>query len=307
MTPPALISTSGLRQDFIDQVLVEAESFTEVLSRRIPVVPALRGTTVAMMFFENSTRTRISFELAARRLSAEVVTFTAQTSSVSKGESLRDTAETLAHMGANALVVRHSAAGVPAAISRWVNLPVVNAGDGRHEHPTQALVDLFTVSRHIQEISGLKLTIVGDIDNSRVARSNVWLFSSLGAQVTLVAPSTLLPAAVDSWPVRSTGDLDSVLPETDVLMLLRIQRERGAGARLPSMREFQMRFGLDERRAALLPEGALILHPGPMNRDIEISPSVARMPNVLVGEQVANGVAVRMAVLYMLLAGGEYA
>lgn len=307
MTPPALISTSGLRQDFIDQVLVEAESFTEVLSRRIPVVPALRGTTVAMMFFENSTRTRISFELAARRLSAEVVTFTAQTSSVSKGESLRDTAETLAHMGANALVVRHSAAGVPAAISRWVNLPVVNAGDGRHEHPTQALVDLFTVSRHVQEISGLKLTIVGDIDNSRVARSNVWLFSSLGAQVTLVAPSTLLPAAVDSWPVRSTGDLDSVLPETDVLMLLRIQRERGAGARLPSMREFQMRFGLDERRAALLPEGALILHPGPMNRDIEISPSVARMPNVLVGEQVANGVAVRMAVLYMLLAGGEYA
>lgn len=307
MTPPALISTSGLRQDFIDQVLVEAESFTEVLSRRIPVVPALRGTTVAMMFFENSTRTRISFELAARRLSAEVVTFTAQTSSVSKGESLRDTAETLAHMGANALVVRHSAAGVPAAISRWVNLPVVNAGDGRHEHPTQALVDLFTVSRHIQEISGLKLTIVGDIDNSRVARSNVWLFSSLGAQVTLVAPSTLLPAAVDSWPVRSTGDLDSVLPDTDVLMLLRIQRERGAGARLPSMREFQMRFGLDERRAALLPEGALILHPGPMNRDIEISPSVARMPNVLVGEQVANGVAVRMAVLYMLLAGGEHA
>lgn len=305
MTAPALISTSKLRRDFIDQVLVEAESFTEVLSRPIPVVPVLRGTTVAMMFFENSTRTRISFELAARRLSAEVVTFTAQTSSVSKGEGLRDTAETLSHMGANALIVRHSAAGVPEAMSRWVNLPVVNAGDGRHEHPTQALVDLFTVSRHVPEISGLRLTIVGDIDNSRVARSNIWLFSALGAQVTLVAPSTLLPAALDSWPVRTTGNLDSVLPETDVLMLLRIQRERGAGARLPSMREFQMRFGIDERRAALLPPEALILHPGPMNRDIEISPAVARMPNALVGEQVANGVAVRMAVLYMLLAGSE--
>lgn len=304
MTAPALISTSELKRDFIDQVLVEAESFAEVLSRPIPVVPALRGTTVAMMFFENSTRTRISFELAARRLSAEVVTFTAQISSVSKGESLRDTVDTLAHMGANALVVRHPAAGVPEAMARWVNLPVVNAGDGRHEHPTQALVDLFTVSRHVREISSLRLTIVGDIDNSRVARSNVWLFSALGAQVTLVAPRTLLPVAVDSWPVRTTGDLDSVLPETDVLMLLRIQRERGAGARLPNMREFQMRFGIDEHRAALLPKDALILHPGPMNRDVEISPAVARLPNALVGEQVANGVAVRMAVLYMLLAGG---
>ncbi|RIK10197.1 MAG: aspartate carbamoyltransferase [Acidobacteria bacterium] len=300
-----MLSTSGLKQDFVDRLLAEAANFTEVLSRPIPVVPALRGTTVAMMFFENSTRTRISFELAARRLSAEVVSFTAPTSSVTKGESLRDTAETLAHMGANALVVRHAAAGVPEAMSRWVNLPVINAGDGRHEHPTQALIDLFTVSRHIPKVSGLRLTIVGDIENSRVARSNIWLFSGLGAQVTLVAPGTLLPAAVDSWPVRTTGDLDSILPETDVLMLLRIQRERGAGARLPSMREFQMRFGIDERRAALLPDGALILHPGPMNRDIEISPAVARRDNVLVGEQVANGVAVRMAVLYMLLAGGD--
>lgn len=303
MKDRGLVSTEHLSSDFVDEVMREAASFAEVLSRPIPVVPALRGVTVAMMFFENSTRTRISFELAARRLSAEVVTFSAQTSSVSKGESLRDTAETLAQMGASALVVRHAAAGAPSVISEWVDLPVINAGDGRHEHPTQALVDLFTVTRHIADVSGLKLTIVGDIENSRVARSNIWLFSKLGARITLVAPRTLIPAAADSWPVRISGDLDSELPDTDVLMLLRIQRERGSGGRLPDMREFRMRFGIDERRAESLPSSSLILHPGPMNRGIEISPAVATMPNALIGEQVSNGVAVRMAVLYALLAG----
>lgn len=301
--PHSLISTADLDRDAIDQFIGEAASFAEVLERPIPVVPALRGTTVAMLFFESSTRTRISFELAARRLSAEVVNFSPSTSSVNKGESMRDTAETLASMGADALIVRHSSAGIPENMSRWVGLPVVNAGDGAHEHPTQALIDLYTVTRHRKSIDGLRLTIVGDIEHSRVARSNIWLFSKMGAEITLVAPPTLLPAEIDDWPVSITDDLDTALEKTDALMILRLQNERGAGLRLPSIREFVLRFGLNERRAGLLPDGALILHPGPMNRGVEISPAVAALPNAVIGEQVSNGIAIRMAVLYLMLAG----
>lgn len=298
-----LFSTYEMERADVDAILVEAASFREVLSRPIPVVPALRGSTIAMLFFENSTRTRTSFELAAKRLSADVLNFSPATSSVSKGESMRDTAETIAAMGAAAMVVRHSSAGLPLAMSEWSGLPVVNAGDGSHEHPSQALVDLVTLTDRRGNVDGARVTIVGDIDHSRVARSNIWLLSAMGAHVTLVAPPTLLPATTVGWPVDVTDDLEDVLPETDVLMLLRIQRERGAGRRLPSLREFTMRYGMDARRAEMLPEGALIMHPGPINRGIEISPAVADSPNAVIGEQVANGVAVRMAILYRVLAG----
>lgn len=305
MKGESLLSIENLDRKFIEAILQHAESFLEVLRRPIPVVPALRGVTVATMFFEDSTRTRISFELAARRLSAEVINFSARSSSLSKGESLKDTVETLALMGADVLIVRHSCAAVPHAVSRWASLPVINAGDGCHEHPTQALVDLFTVRQRVGDLAGKQLTIVGDIEHSRVARSNIWLFTKMGAKVTLVAPSTLLPLGVDSWPVEVADHLDDVLGETDVLMLLRLQRERGSGVRIPSLREYQMRYGLDEKRASILADGAWVLHPGPVNRDIELAPSLAAMPNVLVGEQVSNGVAVRMAALYSLVGGVE--
>jgi len=284
-------------------------------------LPPLRGRTVVNLFYEDSTRTRTSFELAAKRLSADVVNFSAKGSSVSKGESLKDTALTLQAMGADAVVVRHSYSGAAHRLTAWVHGSVINAGDGTHEHPTQALLDAFTMRRRLRggegDLAGLRVAIVGDVLHSRVARSNVLLLSTLGARVTLVAPPTLLPVGVEAWPAATSFDLDGVLATSDVVMMLRVQRERMSaslpeGARdlgnqfVPSAREYARRYGLDARRMAMLDGDAIVMHPGPMNRGMEIAAEVADDPKrSTIVEQVTNGVSVRMAVLYLLLGGAE--
>jgi aspartate carbamoyltransferase catalytic subunit len=262
------------------------------------------------LFFEDSTRTRTSFELAAKRLSADVVNFSAKGSSVSKGESLKDTALTLEAMGADAVVVRHSYSGAAHRLSGWVRGSVINAGDGTHEHPTQALLDAFTIRRRLRDgvgdLAGLRVAIVGDVLHSRVARSNVLLLTTLGASVTLVAPPTLVPVGVEAWPVEVGYDLDAVLPHTDVVMMLRVQRERMSASYFPSAREYSRRYGLDQARMAALPGHGIVMHPGPMNRGMEIAAEVADDPKrSTIVEQVTNGVSVRMAVLYLLLGGSD--
>jgi aspartate carbamoyltransferase catalytic subunit len=264
-------------------------------------VPALRGKTVVSLFYEDSTRTRLSFETAAKRLSADTMTFSVGTSSVKKGESIRDTVETIEAMGIDAVVVRHGSAGVPWQVADWVDASVINAGDGWHEHPTQALLDCYTVRAELGGLEGRHIAIVGDIKHSRVARSNVLAFTAMGAQVTLVAPPTLLPPSLAGWPVEVSHDLDAVLPKLDVIYLLRMQQERMTEALLPSLREYTTWFGLTKERARRLPEGAIVMHPGPMNRGVEIAAEVADLPRSVITRQVANGVAVRMAVLYLLL------
>jgi aspartate carbamoyltransferase catalytic subunit len=300
-----LLSSADLTRDDALTVLDTAEELRSVSDRPIKKLPTLRGRTVVNLFFEDSTRTRISFEAAAKRLSADVINFSAKGSSVSKGESLKDTALTLEAMGADAVVIRHSASGAPHRLagSGWVRSSVVNAGDGTHEHPTQALLDAFTMRRHLGDLDGRRVTIVGDVLHSRVARSNAWLLSTLGAEVTLVAPPTLLPVGVSSWPVQTSYDLDGALDKADVVMMLRVQRERMSAAFFPSAREYSRRYGLDERRFARLPDHAIVMHPGPMNRGMEISAQVADSARSVIVEQVSNGVAVRMAVLYLLLSG----
>jgi aspartate carbamoyltransferase catalytic subunit len=288
----------------IDEVMTLTDSFVEVSERMIPKVPALRGRTVASLFFEDSTRTRLSFETAAKRLSADTMTFSVSTSSVKKGESLRDTVETIDAMGVDAIVVRHGSSGVPRQLARWTDAAIVNAGDGWHEHPTQALLDCFTIRQHLGSFAGKRVAIVGDVKHSRVARSNVAAFSALGAEVTLVAPPTLLPPSLDGWPVKVSHDLEAVLPQTDVCYLLRMQRERMTEALIPSLREYTATFGLTARRADRLPADALVMHPGPMNRGVEIAAEVADRPNAVIVDQVRNGVAVRMAVLFLLLGSG---
>jgi aspartate carbamoyltransferase catalytic subunit len=290
--------------DGIEEVLRVTDRFVEVSAREIPRVPALRGYTVAWLFYEDSTRTRLSFETAAKRLSADTMNFSVGSSSVNKGESLRDTVETIAAMGVNAIVVRHKSAGVPWQIARWIDASVINAGDGWHEHPTQALLDCYTIRHHLGSLAGKHIAIVGDIKHSRVARSDVKAFTALGAEVTLVAPQTLLPPSLEGWPVRVNHDLDAVLPEVDVCYLLRMQRERMTEALVPSLREYHTYYGLDLARASRLPKGALIMHPGPMNRGVEITAEVAGLDSSVITEQVANGVAVRMAVLFLLLGSG---
>jgi aspartate carbamoyltransferase catalytic subunit len=265
--------------------------------------PTLRGRTVVNLFFEDSTRTRTSFELAAKRLSADVINFSASGSSVSKGESLKDTAQTLEAMGADAVVCRHSASGASHRLASWVRGSVVNAGDGTHEHPTQAMLDAFTIRRRLGRIEGLSVTIVGDVLHSRVARSNVWLLTKLGASVTVVAPPTLLPVGIHAWPVEVSYDLDAVLPKSDVVMMLRVQRERMSDAYFPTEREYSRRYGLDSERMAAMPTSSVVMHPGPMVRGMEIASDVADSPRSTVVEQVAGGVSVRMAVLYLLLGG----
>jgi aspartate carbamoyltransferase catalytic subunit len=299
-----LLSVSDLGRDGIEEVLRVAEAFAEVGTRPIRKVPTLRGKAIATLFFEDSTRTRLSFETAAKRLSADVLSFSAGASSLKKGESIRDTVETIEAMGLDALVVRHASAGVPVQVSRWVrSCKVVNGGDGWHEHPTQALLDCFTVRQVRGEIEGLRILVVGDILHSRVARSQVLAYSALGASVTLVAPGSLLPASLEGWPVEVTGDLDAALPKADVVSLLRLQAERGSGAFVPTLREYTARFGLTARRAQLLDPDAVVTHPGPMIRGVEIASDVADLPQAVVTRQVANGVAVRMAVLFLLLGG----
>jgi aspartate carbamoyltransferase catalytic subunit len=300
-----LLSTADLSRDDALLILDTAEELAQVADRPIRKLPTLRGRTVVNLFFEDSTRTRISFEAAAKRLSADVINFSAKGSSVAKGESLKDTALTLEAMGADAVVVRHSASGAPHRLAGWVRGSVVNAGDGAHEHPTQALLDAFTMRRRLGRLEGLRVAIVGDVLHSRVARSNVGLLRTLGAEVTLVAPPTLLPVAVASWPCEISYDLNAVLPKSDVVMMLRVQQERMNAAYFPTIREYSRRYGLDSGRMALLPEHAIVMHPGPMNRGIEIAAEVADSVRSTIVEQVGNGVTVRMAVLYLLLGGSE--
>jgi len=299
-----LLSAADLSAADITRVLDTARHLAQVTDRAVKKVPTLRGRTVCNLFFEDSTRTRISFELAAKRLSADVINFSAKGSSVSKGESLKDTAATLEAMGVDAIVIRHPASGAPHRLAGWVDAVVLNAGDGTHEHPTQALLDLYTIRQHFPGFAGLRVAIVGDVLHSRVARSNVLALRTMGAEVTLVAPPTLLPWRVESWGVQVGYDLDAVLAKQDVVMLLRLQRERQQSGYLPSLREFTRLYGLDARRLAALPEHAIVMHPGPMNRGVEIAAEVADDPaRSVITDQVANGISVRMALLYLLLGG----
>lgn len=308
-----LLSTKDLNRDEAIVILDVAEDMAEVSGREVPKLPTLRGKTVINLFYENSTRTRVSFEVAAKRLSADVINFSAQGSSVSKGESLKDTAQTLAAMGADAVIVRHSASGAPDVLARsgWIDAGIVNAGDGTHEHPTQALIDAFTIRHRLhgakargRDLDGCRVTIVGDIHHSRVARSNIWLLTTLGATVKLVAPATLLPYRVGEWPVDVDFDLDRALAEKpDVVMMLRIQAERMHDAFFPNEREYARRWGFDDARLAALSSSSMVMHPGPLNRGLEMSSGAADSPQSTIREQVANGVSVRMAVLYLLLSG----
>ena len=291
-----------------EELLELTDGFAEVNARPLPKVPALRGTTVVLAFFEDSTRTRVSFETAAKRLSADTISFSSSGTSLSKGESLRDTALTIEAMGVGALVVRHGSSGAPWQLARWLGrrIHVVNAGDGWHEHPTQALLDCWTIRRHFGGLDGLHVALVGDISHSRVARSDVAAFSLLGMDVTVVAPRTLLPPSLEGWApgpgkLSVSGDLDGVIGSVDVVYLLRMQRERQTEALVPSLREYSARFGLDAARADRLRPGAAVLHPGPMNRGVEIDPEVADSERSLVLQQVEAGVSARMAVLFHLL------
>ncbi len=299
-----LLSVNDLGAAGIEELLKLTDSFVEVGERPIPKVPALRGKTVVSLFFEDSTRTRLSFETAAKRLSADTMSFSVGTSSVKKGESVRDTVETIDAMGVDAIVVRHRSAGVPVQVTNWTEAAVVNAGDGWHEHPTQALLDCYTIRQRLGSLDGLHIVIVGDVKHSRVARSDVLAFTMLGARVTLVAPPTLLPPSLAGWPVEVSHDLDGVLGKVDVVYLLRMQRERQTEALVPSLREYTATYGLTRQRIGLLGSDTLIMHPGPMNRGVEIAAEVADLPNSAVIDQVRNGVAVRMAVLFRLLGSG---
>jgi aspartate carbamoyltransferase catalytic subunit len=326
-----LISAADLSRADALLILDTAEELAQLADRPIKKLPTLRGRTVVNLFYEDSTRTRISFEAAAKRLSADVINFSAKGSSVAKGESLKDTALTLEAMGADAVVIRHPASGAAHRLAGWVRGSVLNAGDGTHEHPTQALLDAFTIRRRFRQggtggraaspyaggsggspprastaLDGVRVTIVGDVLHSRVARSNVLLLSTLGAEVTLAAPPTLLPLAVGSWPCAVSYDLDSELPKSDVVMMLRVQQERMSAAYFPSVREYSRRYGLDTARMARLPDHAIVMHPGPMNRGVEIAAEVADSSRSTIVEQVANGVTTRMAVLYLLLGGTEF-
>ncbi|TFD75571.1 aspartate carbamoyltransferase catalytic subunit [Cryobacterium fucosi] len=308
-----LLSTKGLGRAEAIGLLDIAEDMADVANREVKKLPTLRGKTVVNLFFEDSTRTRISFEAAAKRLSADVINFSAKGSSVSKGESLKDTAQTLAAMGADGVVIRHPASGAPEvlAASGWIDAGIINAGDGTHEHPTQALLDAFTIRRRLHGtasrgtgLDGVRVTIVGDVLHSRVARSNLWLLTTLGAEVTFVAPPTLLPMDMSGWPAAVGFDLDAAIAaKPDVIMMLRIQAERMNAAFFPNSREYSRRWGLDDVRFARLAPASIVMHPGPMNRGLEISSEAADSAASTVLEQVANGVSVRMAALYLLMSG----
>ncbi len=298
-----LISMEDLTRDEVVRILDVAEQLLPIALRERRSVPTLRGKAVCNLFLEDSTRTRLSFDLAAKRMSAEVLNFSAKGSSVSKGESFKDTALTLNAMGVDCVVVRSHSAGAPVQLASYLDVPILNAGDGWHQHPTQALLDVFTMRRHLGDLEGRTVVIVGDILHSRVARSEVQALKLLGAEVVLVAPPTLLPPAVEGWGVRIASDLDAVLPEVDVVYLLRVQRERMRGAFFPSSREYARIWGMDERRLGLVKPDALVMHPGPMNRGVEITADVADAHQQVITEQVTNGIAVRMACLYLLLAG----
>ena len=301
-----LLSTRDLSTDDIVSIMAMADHMAEINSRAVPKVPALRGRTVASVFFEDSTRTRLSFETAATRLSAEVMTFTASSSSVNKGESLRDTIETLSAMGVDAFVVRHKSSGAPQQITQWTDAAVVNAGDGWHQHPTQALLDAYTITRNFNELNSMQgrtVAIVGDIKHSRVARSDIDVFTRLGAKVVLVAPTAFLPSSLDGWGVSTADSLDDVIGVVDVVYMLRIQRERMDAAQMPSLREYSSLFALTPERAARMQSHALLLHPGPINRGVEMIVDPSVVPGSRILQQVTNGISIRMAVLFSLLGG----
>lgn len=306
-----LLSAADLDRDAAVALLDTAVELAAIADRPVKKLPTLRGRTVVNLFFEDSTRTRISFEAAAKRLSADVINFSAKGSSVSKGESLKDTALTLEAMGADAVVIRHGSSGAPhrLAHSGWIRGSVLNAGDGTHEHPTQALLDAFTIRRALAadtgDLAGLKVTIVGDVLHSRVARSNAILLDTLGAEVTLVAPPTLLPVGIENWPCAVSYSIDDALADADAVMMLRVQRERMHDSFFPTEREYSRRYGLDADRMAMMPAHAIVMHPGPMNRGVEIAADVADSPRSVIVQQVTNGVSVRMAALYTMLGGAQ--
>jgi aspartate carbamoyltransferase catalytic subunit len=304
-----LLSIADISRSDAIKILDTAAELARVSDTPMKKLPTLRGRTIVNLFAEDSTRTRISFEAAAKRLSADVINFSAKGSSVSKGESLKDTAQTLQAMGADAVIIRHGASGAPARLAacEWMSGTVINAGDGTHEHPSQALLDAFTIRKHLsqgrEDLQGLRVAIVGDVLHSRVARSNVLLLTKLGAHVTLVAPPTLLPVGVESWPVTISYDFDQVLDSLDAVMMLRVQQERMNELFFPNAREYSRYFGLNTDRLNALHPGAIVMHPGPMNRGLEITAESADSARSVIVEQVANGVSVRMAILYLLLAG----
>jgi aspartate carbamoyltransferase catalytic subunit len=304
-----LLSIADLSKQDAISILDTAEELMRVSDGPMKKLPTLRGRTIVNLFAEDSTRTRISFEAAAKRLSADVINFSAKGSSVSKGESLKDTAQTLQAMGADAVIIRHGASGAAQRLAdnQWMTGSVINAGDGTHEHPSQALLDSFTIRRHLakgaDDLSGIRVAIVGDVLHSRVARSNVLLLTKLGAHVTLVSPPTLLPVGVDSWPVTVSYDFDSIIDSVDVVMMLRVQLERMTELFLPNAREYSRYFGLDKDRLSKMKPSAIVMHPGPMNRGLEITAESADSARSVILEQVTNGVSVRMAILYLLLAG----
>lgn len=306
-----LLSIDDVSIEEVEQIFSTAAQMHDVQTREVKKLPALRGRTVINLFFEDSTRTRSSFEIAGKWLSADVINLSAKGSSTSKGESLRDTALTVTSMGIDGLVIRHPASGAPAQVAAWTGIPVINAGDGTHEHPTQALLDSYVLTRRLGSLEGKHVAIVGDLTHSRVFRSNVKLLGKLGAKVTVVAPPTLMPSGIGPWSERdgfaTSYDLDAVLPEVDAVMMLRVQKERMSGGYFPSAREYAVTYGLTRSRLAMLSPGTPILHPGPMNRGLEISPEAADAADSLILDQVSAGVAVRMAVLYHLLAGGAEA
>lgn len=304
-----LLSTASLSKADALKIMDVAENLSSISDRPIKKLPTLRGRTIVNLFYEDSTRTKISFEAAAKRLSADVLNFAAKGSSVSKGESLKDTALTLKAMGADAIVVRHPSSGAANQLAHrnWIDANVINAGDGTHEHPTQALLDAFTIRRVLKnssgDLTGLNVVIVGDVLHSRVARSNLWLLNTLGAKVTLVAPPTLMPRNIESWPAETSFDLDESLVNADVVMMLRVQQERMQDAYFPTVREYANRYGLTQKRLHVMNSKSIVMHPGPMNRGVEISSQIADSDKSVIVNQVQNGVFVRMAVLYLLLGG----
>jgi len=304
-----LLSTASLSKADALKIMDVAENLSSISDRPIKKLPTLRGRTIVNLFYEDSTRTKISFEAAAKRLSADVLNFATKGSSVSKGESLKDTALTLKAMGADAVVVRHPSSGAANQLAHrnWIDANVINAGDGTHEHPTQALLDAFTIRRVLKnssgDLTGLNVVIVGDVLHSRVARSNLWLLNTLGAKITLVAPPTLMPRNIESWPAETSFDLDESLVNADVVMMLRVQQERMQDAYFPTVREYANRYGLTQKRLHVMNSKSIVMHPGPMNRGVEISSQIADSDKSVIVNQVQNGVFVRMAVLYLLLGG----
>jgi len=306
-----LLSISDLTKAEAISILDTAQELARVSDGPMKKLPTLRGRTIVNLFAEDSTRTRISFEAAAKRLSADVINFSSKGSSISKGESLKDTAQTLQAMGADAVIIRHSASGAAQRLadSKWMSGAVINAGDGTHEHPSQALLDAFTIRKHLSkggnDLTGLRVAIVGDVLHSRVARSNVLLLAKLGAQVVLVAPPTLLPVGIESWPCQISYDLDEVIANVDAIMMLRIQLERMSEMYFPNAREYSRYFGLNNDRIRAMKAEAIVMHPGPMNRGLEITADAADGARSVIVEQVTNGVSIRMAILYLLLAGNQ--